>query len=49
VWMNTGTRPREPGVPSAYSVFNRDCQRIDGTFTAEQFEKELRHGAFAVH
>ena len=49
VWMNTGTKPREPGVLSAYSVFNRNCERIDGTFTAEQFEKELRQGSFTVH
>ena len=48
VWVNTGTKPRVPGVPSAYSVFNRNCERIDGTFTAEQFEKELRHGPFSV-
>jgi len=46
VWMNTGTKPREPGVPSAYSIFNDNCERIDGTFTSEQFENELRHGAF---
>ncbi len=31
--------------PSAYSVFNKDCERIQGTFTAEQFENQLRHGA----
>jgi len=49
VWINTGTKQREPGLPSAYSVFNRNCERIDGTFTTEQFEKELRHGAFSVH
>ena len=30
--------------PSAYSVFNEGCERIDGTFTAEQFEGQLRHG-----
>jgi len=45
VWLNTGTRPRQPGVLSAYSVFNRNCKRIDGTFTAEQFEDQLRHGS----
>lgn len=30
--------------PSAYSVFNEGCERIQGTFTAEQFENQLRHG-----
>jgi len=29
---------------SAYSVFNKDLQRLDGTFTAEQFDKSLRKG-----
>jgi len=48
LWLNTGTRPRQPGAPSAYSIFNPNCERIDGTFTAEQFEKELRHGALSV-
>eukprot|EP00794_Sanderia_malayensis_P006212 gene6212-6927_t len=36
-----------PG-PSAYSVFNKDCERIHGTFTAEQFESQLRHGGGAT-
>ncbi len=35
-------RPRHE--PSAYSVFNKDCESIDGTLTAEQFERELRYG-----
>ena len=37
---------RAPGdnAPSAYSVFNDNCERLDGTFTAEQFEKQMRHG-----
>jgi len=48
VWINTGTKPREPGVPSAYSVFNQNCERIEGTFTAEQFENELRHGILSI-
>ncbi|XP_057296772.1 SAYSvFN domain-containing protein 1-like [Hydractinia symbiolongicarpus] len=30
--------------PSAYSVFNKDCERIDGTFTAEQFEQQMIYG-----
>jgi len=34
--------------PSAYSVFNVNCERLDGTFTTEQFEKELRFGAASV-
>lgn len=26
---------------SAYSVFNENCERIDGTLSAEQFEREI--------
>ena len=40
---------RDPCHLSAYSVFNPNCERIDGTFTAEQFEKELRFGPGSVH
>ena len=36
------------GAMSAYSVFNPGCESIDGTLTAQQFEKEMRHGAGAV-
>ncbi len=39
-------RPRHE--PSAYSVFNKDCESIDGTLTAEQFERELRYGPTSV-
>lgn len=44
--MNEGTR--KPWEPSAYSVFNENCERIEGTLSAEQFEKELKFGAGAV-
>ncbi|XP_065883091.1 SAYSvFN domain-containing protein 1-like [Dysidea avara] len=33
---------RKPGEPSAYSVFNKNCEAIDGSITAEQFDRELR-------
>ena len=39
---------RKPSEPSAYSVFNKNCEAIDGTLTAEQFERELRGGPFSV-
>jgi hypothetical protein len=41
VCLNTRTRPRKPGEASAYSVFNKDCESLDGTFKAEMFEKQL--------
>uniref|UniRef100_A0A1B0GJC9 Putative conserved plasma membrane protein n=1 Tax=Lutzomyia longipalpis TaxID=7200 RepID=A0A1B0GJC9_LUTLO len=45
VYLNTRTRPKQPGEVSAYSVFNKDCHAIDGTLKAEQFEAELRYAA----
>ena len=43
MYASMTSRSRRTG-PSAYSVFNEGCERIDGTFTAEQFEHNLRHG-----
>lgn len=43
IWLNMHNRSRAPGEASAYSVFNPNCEAIDGTFTAEQFERELLH------
>lgn len=45
-WMYVGTRDPEEkkaGEKSAYSVFNPGCEAIQGTLTAEQFERELLH------
>ena len=39
---------RRIGELSAYSVFNENCEQIDGTLTAEQFEREMRYGPTAV-
>jgi len=44
VYLTTSTRKRSRNEMSAYSVFNENCERIQGTFTAEQFEKQLRSG-----
>ena len=49
LYKNMRSGSRASSEPSAYSVFNPNCERIDGTFTAEQFEKELRFGAASVH
>ena len=43
-----GGKKRKPGTLSAYSVFNKNFETIDGTLTAEQFERELRHGPSSV-
>ena len=39
---------RKPWEPSAYSVFNENFETIDGTLTAEQFERELRYGPLNI-
>lgn len=43
IWYNLRNEPKKKGEASAYSVFNPNCEVIDGTFTAEQFERELLH------
>ena len=43
IWLSLGREKRQPGQMSAYSVFNENCQTIQGTFTAEQFESQIRH------
>lgn len=49
MYVNTRTGPRKRNEVSAYSVFNKDCESIPGTLKAEQFEREIRYGAGAVH
>lgn len=44
ICLNTRTQPKNKGEVSAYSVFNKNCESIDGTLKAEQFEKEIRYG-----
>lgn len=49
MYVNTRTGPRRRNEVSAYSVFNKNCTSIPGTLKAEQFEREIRYGAGAVH
>lgn len=49
MYVNTRTGPKKRNEVSAYSVFNKDCESIPGTLKAEQFEREIRYGAGAVH
>lgn len=49
IYFNTGTGPKRKNEVSAYSVFNKNCESIDGTLKAEQFEREIRYGSAAVH
>ncbi|XP_073412388.1 SAYSvFN domain-containing protein 1 isoform X2 [Dendrobates tinctorius] len=49
-WLYEGTRRpglRKSGEKSAYSVFNPGCEAIQGTLTAEQFERELQYRPLA--
>ncbi|XP_034112881.1 uncharacterized protein LOC117573662 [Drosophila albomicans] len=48
IYFNTRTGPKKSNEMSAYSVFNKNCESIDGTLKAEQFEKEIRYGSGSV-
>lgn len=48
IYFNTRTGPKPKNEISAYSVFNKDQHSIDGTLTAEQFEREIRYGPTSV-
>lgn len=41
IYTNTRTGEKLNNEPSAYSVFNPNCERIQGSLTAEQFESEI--------
>ncbi|TMW50021.1 hypothetical protein DOY81_004887 [Sarcophaga bullata] len=41
IYLNTRTGPKKRNEISAYSVFNKNCESIDGTLKAEQFEREI--------
>lgn len=43
IYYNTKTSRRKKGEISAYSVFNKDCQSIDGTLKSEHLEKQLMY------
>ena len=47
-WSAEHNAWRRGGQPSAYSVFNRNCESLDGALTAAQFEQELRCGWVSV-
>lgn len=50
IYFNTRTGPRRKGEVSAYSVFNKNCESIKGTLSAEQLEREMIYGPMsAIH
>lgn len=48
IYFNTRTGPRRRDEVSAYSVFNKNCESIKGTLTAEQLAGEMIYGPFAA-
>ncbi|EDW58901.1 uncharacterized protein Saysd1 [Drosophila virilis] len=48
IYFNTRTGPKKSNEISAYSIFNKNCESIDGTLKAEQFENEIRYGFGSV-
>ena len=46
--LRGGSNKRRPNELSAYSVFNKNFEAIDGTLSAEQLERELRYGPNSV-
>lgn len=48
ICANTRSRPKRQGELSAYSVFNPNCEAIDGTLDASQFENEIRGRHYAM-
>ena len=49
VWFSLEEYKRGPRELSAYSVFNAKFEKLDGTFTSEQWERELRYGPASVN
>ncbi|KAK0182101.1 hypothetical protein PV327_000270 [Microctonus hyperodae] len=41
IWKNTRSGPKIKGEPSAYSVFNPNCESITGTINLEQLERNM--------
>ena len=44
IWCSLDDRKRSRNEMSAYSVFNDDCQAIEGSVTADQLQRQLMGG-----
>ena len=46
IWssLGSGRRRRRRDELSAYSVFNPNLEKIQGTFSGEDYDRQLRHG-----
>lgn len=49
IYFNTRTGPKEENEISAYSVFNKNCESINGTLKAEQLERQMLFGGLGLH
>ena len=43
IYLSLRYSRRNAWEPSAYSVYNKNCEAIQGSLTAEQFDRELRY------
>ncbi|CAF1444710.1 unnamed protein product [Adineta steineri] len=44
IWSSLSAHRRRSNELSAYSVFNPNCEKIQGTFSAEDYDQQLRRG-----
>jgi len=44
IWSNLGSSRRRRNELSAYSVFNPNFEKLQGTFSAEDYDRQLRRG-----
>jgi len=44
ILSNLSNRRKKPWEPSAYSVFNPNCEAIDGSIDPKQLEKQIGYG-----
>ncbi|ERL92292.1 SAYSvFN domain-containing protein 1 [Dendroctonus ponderosae] len=47
IFLNTRTGPKKANEISAYSVFNKNCEKIDGTLDGEKMTQQMLYGGFA--
>lgn len=47
IFLNTRTGPKKANEISAYSVFNKNCEKIDGTLDGEKMTQQMVYGGFA--
>ncbi|XP_050295181.1 uncharacterized protein LOC126735277 [Anthonomus grandis grandis] len=46
MYLNTRTGPKKKNEISAYSVFNKNCEKIGGTLDGEKMTQQMLYGGF---